>query len=328
VKPKVVDSQTHWYPRLLWDAYTERLDYPRCRRESGGYLFELAPDRWFPIRQPFYEIEQQLEVYEAAGIDAVVSSSASFGDVDGLSVDRAKEVAFALNELRAEAEREHGGRFYGLATIPWQDTDAALEVLEDAVTRLGLRGALIHSNVAGVPLDSEHLRPVYARLADLGVPLCLHPTRTIMEGELRDYGLEYLVGYMFDTSVAALRLVLSGILADLPALQVVHPHCGATLPYLAGRIDSSYSKPYSLGTEWPTPPSAYLAGLYTDTMSQSAETLAFARGFYGSGHVMFGSDFPYFQPSAELAFVRSALAGTGEEEAVLGENAVVLFGLD
>jgi len=324
---RVVDSQTHWYPRLLWDAYTERTEYPRCRPEGDGYLFELAPDRWFPIRPHFYELEQQLEVYEAAGIDVVISSSASFGDVDGLPIERAKEVALALNELRAEAERGHRGRFYGLATIPWQDTEAALDVLEDAVTRLGLRGVLIHSNVAGAPIDSEHLRPVYARLAELGVPLCLHPARTIMEDRLRDYGLEYLLGYMFDTSLAALRLVLSGILTELPGLKVVHPHCGATLPYLAGRIDSSYSKPYSLGTEWPTPPSRHLAGLYTDTMSQSAATLAFARGFYRAGHVMFGSDFPYFEPSLELSFVRRALEGTGEEVAVLGENAVALFGL-
>src|SRR5262245_14588662 len=324
---RVVDSQTHWYPRLLWDAYTERTEYPRCRREGDGYVFELAPDRWFPIRPHFYELERQLELYDAAGIDVVISSSASFGDVDGLPVEQAREVALALNEARAHAEREHPGRFYGLATIPWQDPDAALDVLEDAVTRLGLRGALIHSNVAGAPIDSEQLRHVYARLSDLGVPLCLHPARTIMEDRLRDYGLEYLLGYMFDSSLAALRLVLSGILAELPGLKVVHPHCGATLPYLAGRIDSSYSQPYSLGTKWSTSPSRYLAGLYTDTMSQSPATLTFALAFYGADHVMFGSDYPYFEPPTELAFVRRALDGTGEEDAVLGGNALALFGI-
>lgn len=323
----VVDSQTHWYPRILWDAYTARTEYPRCRRDGDGYLFELAPDQWFPIRPHFYDLDKQLEVYEAAGIDVVISSSGSFGDVDSLPVEQAKEVALALNELRAEAEREHRGRFFGLATIPWQDTGAALEVLEDAVTRLGLRGVLIHSNVAGAPIDSEHLRPVYARVAALGVPLCLHPARTIMEDTLRDYGLEYLLGYMFDSSLAALRLVLSGILEEQPALKVVHPHCGAALPYLAGRIDSSYSKPYSLGEEWPKPPSRYLAVLYTDTMSQSESTLAFARNFFDPGHIMFGSDFPYFEPTAELAFVRRSLDGTDDEAGVLGGNAVALFGL-
>ena len=62
-------------------------------------------------------------------------------------------------------------------------------------------------------------------------------------------------------------------------------------------------------------------------MSQSEATLAFAREFYADGHVMFGSDFPYFEPPTELTFVRRALAGTGEEDAVLGGNAAALFGI-
>ena len=321
---RVVDSQTHWYPRLLWEAYTRRDAYPRCRCEGDGYLFELAPERWFPIRPHFYELELQLEAFEAGGIDVVVSSSASFGDVDALPLEQAKEVAIALNEARADAEREHAGRFYGLVTLPWRDGEAALEVLDDAAGRLGLRGVLLHSNVAGSPVDAEHLWPVYRRIAELGLPLCLHPARTVMEERLRDYGLEYLVGYMFDTSLAALRLVLAGILEELPGLKVVHPHCGATLPYLAGRIDSSYSKPYSLGAEWSVPPSRYLARMYTDTMSQSAETLAYARAFYGDGHVLWGSDYPYFDPASELAFVRGAV---GDDAGILGGNAASLLGI-
>jgi aminocarboxymuconate-semialdehyde decarboxylase len=201
-------------------------------------------------------------------------------------------------------------------------------VLDDAVRRLGLRGVVIHSNVAGEPVDAEERRAVYARIAELGVPLCLHPSRTLAEAHLRDYGLEYVLGYMFDSSLAALRLVFSGIVAELAELRVVHPHCGATLPYLAGRIDGSYAKPYALAAPLPMPPSAQLAGFWTDTMSQSRETLAFARGFYAQGHVTFGSDYPYFEPTEELAFVRDALAGTGEEEAILGGNAAALFRLD
>lgn len=323
----VVDTQTHWYPRLLWEAYLDNREYPRCRREGDGFVFELAPERWFPIQPHFYELERQLEVFDGAGIDTVVSSSASFGDVDGLPVERAKEVAHALNEERAAAEKAHGGRFYGLATIPWQNAEAGIEVLDDAVTRLGLRGVVLHSNVAGRPVDAEEARPVFRRIAELGIPVCLHPARTIAEERLRDYGLEYVVGYMFDSSIAALRLVLSGITSELPDLKVVHPHCGATLPYLAGRIDTSHSKPYSLGRELDPPPSAQLAEFYTDTMSQSRATLGYALDFYEDGHVVFGSDYPYFDPATELAFVRDALAGDDRERDVLGGNGARLFGL-
>jgi aminocarboxymuconate-semialdehyde decarboxylase len=323
----VIDSQTHWYPRLLWEAYAGREEYPRARRDGDGYLFELAPDRWLPIRPEFYELDLQLEAFAAAGVDAVVSSSASFGEVDALPVEQATEVAIALNEARADAEREHAGRFYGLATLPWQSAEAALAVLDDAAGRLRLHGVLLHSNVAGVPVDAEHLRPVYRRIAELGLPLCLHPVRTPMEEQLRDHGLEFLLGFMFDTSIAALRLVLSGILLELPDLKVVHPHCGATLPYLAGRIDGSYVKPYSLGAPMEVPPSAQLARMYTDTMSQSVETLAFARRFYGDERVLWGSDFPYFEPQAEHDLVSQAVEDDPARAAILGANAATLFGI-
>jgi len=320
----VIDTQTHWYSRTLWDAYLELDEYPRCRRDGDAYAFELAPDRWFPIRPPFFELELQLETFDAAGIDTVISSSASFGDVDRLPVEVAKQIAFELNQERADAQREHEGRFFGLATLPWQDTAAALEVL-DAAAKLGLKGALIHSNLAGRPIDDEQCRPVYARLAELGLPLCLHPARTLAEEQLRDYGLEYVLGYMFDTSTAALRLVFSGIVAENPGLRVVHPHCGATLPYLAGRIDSSHDKPYSLGERLPTLPSEQLAHFYTDTVCQNPEALDYARSFYEPGHVVFGSDFPYFSAADELAFVRESV---GDDEAILAANAAKLFSIE
>jgi aminocarboxymuconate-semialdehyde decarboxylase len=220
----------------------------------------------------------------------------------------------------------YAGRFYGLATIPWQDTEAALATLDDAILRLGLRGVLVHSNINGAPVDSEWCRPVYARIAELGVPLFIHPTRTIAEERLREWGLEYLVGFMFDESVAALRLILSGIVADNPGLDVVLPHCGATLPYLAGRIDASHERPYSLGRRLDPLPSKQLSRFFTDTMSQDPATLAFARRYFAAGHVMFGSDYPFFSTERELAFIGREVEGS-ELDGVLGGNAAALLKL-
>lgn len=322
----VVDTQCHWFSPTLLDAHLDVDVYPRVRRDGDGYAFEVAPGRFAPWGPAFTDLELQLETFAAAGIDAIVSSSASFGDVDRLERGRALEVAIALNEERAAREAIYPGRFYGLATLPWQDTDAALTALDDAVGRLGLRGVLIHSNIDGAPVDSEWCRPVYARIAALGVPLFIHPARTILEEKIRDWGLEYLVGFMFDTSMAALRLILSGIVAENPRLRVVLPHCGATLPYLAGRIDGSHEKPYSLGRRLDPLPSEQLSQFFTDTMCQSPDTLAFARRFFPAGHVMFASDYPFFSPERELAFIREQVAEP-ERDRVLGANAAALLGI-
>jgi aminocarboxymuconate-semialdehyde decarboxylase len=321
---RVIDTQAHWYPRVLLDAYAESSGFPGCRHSGDTYELELLPGHWLTLPMHFVELELQLDAMASAGVDVMVSSSASFGDVDALDLARAREVAFALNDLRAAASRSHPG-FVGLATIPWQDTAAALEVLDDAVCRLGLPGVLLHSNIDGRPVDSPHLRPVYERIAELDVPIFLHPTKTVFEEHVRDYGLEVMLGYMYDSSIAALRLILSGLTQEL-SLTIVHPHCGGTLPYLAGRIDGSYTKSYALGRALPVPPSSLIASLYTDTMCQSAETLTYAKDFYSVEHLLFGSDYPYFKPADSLAFVRANL-DEKEAEAVLSKNAARL-GLD
>ena len=323
----IVDVQTHWYSRTLLDAYVESPCYPPCKRDGDGYLLELIEGTWMPVPPKLFELELQMEDFRAAGIDVIISSSASFGDVDQFPVDEARELAVAINEERAAAERDFPG-FYGLATLPWQDADAAIAVADDAMQRLGLRGVLLHSNIDGAPVDSDYLLPVYRRLAELGMPVFLHPGRTIMEERVRDYGLEILLAYMADTSIAALRLVLGGVLDEVPDLVVVHPHCGGTLPYLAGRIDGSYFKGFALGRELAQPPSVYLAErFYTDTICQSDESLGLATRFYGVDRMLFGTDYPYFAPGQMLEETRPAFS-EADAGKVLSGNAIQLLGLD
>lgn len=323
-RPRVVDTHTHWYPRVLMEAYVGSDAFPPCRREGDSYAVELLPGHWVSLPAHFVEVDLLMEMMHSSGVDVAVSSSGSFGDVDALPVVQAVDVAVAVNEARADAAARHPG-FVGVATIPWQDPRAAAEVARDAVTRCGLKGVLLHSNIAGRHVDHPALRPVYGTIADLGVPLFLHPGRTLLEPFSRDLGLEVMVAYMFDSSLAALRLALSGILDDLQ-IDVVHPHCGATLPYLAGRIDGSHAKPWCLGHVRDPLPSEAIKGFYTDTMCQSAETLAYAHRFYGTDHMLYGSDCPYFAQSDSLSLVMSTLPESAHE-AVLCRNAERLLRL-
>ena len=66
--------------------------------------------------------------------------------------------------------------------------------------------------------------------------LFLHPMGMGFGGELADYSVDWMVGATFEDSVAALRLVLSGITTRYPNIRVIVPHLGGTLPFLMGRI--------------------------------------------------------------------------------------------
>jgi predicted TIM-barrel fold metal-dependent hydrolase len=320
----VYDCQAHWYPPGFFELCLERTSFPRCRRNDDGYLFELGPDTFVPFSGPMIDLDQLLELMRGHGIDVLVSSSEPLS-VTGWQIDDAVEAARVLNEGKALAQERHPDSYIGLATLPLQDPARALDELEHSVAELGLGGVCFPSNVQGAPITSPELMPVYERIEELGVPLFLHPTASIARERLRDYGLDYVIGYMLDTSVAALNLVFSGTTRRYPDLKIVHPHLGAVLPYLAGRIDFEYKTPWAGNEELPSPPSDYLRAFWTDSVSETPGSLRMALDFYGEDRVLFGTDFPWWKPERAVEFVNGAL-DEDERRKVMSTNAKALFG--
>lgn len=322
---RVVDCQWHWYPPVFFEAQLGARDgFPRTERVAGGFVHHVGPGASRPFGPLQCDLEVQLAEAAAAGIDTVVASPASIG-VDRLPAAQAREVAEAVNAAYGEAQRRYPDRFAGLATVPFHEPAGAIEVLDQAILRHGLRGLFVHSNVAGEPLDSPRLRPVLARAAELGAPLFLHPTRTVFADRLDRFGLDFVLGFPFETTVAAVTLVLGGVLDELPGLKVVHPHLGATVPMLAERIDFESSRPWAGNPPRERRPSEVLRTFWTDTVSRSPDALALATRFYGPDRIMLATDFPWWPAGEGVALVTEH---AGEHlEAFLGVNACRLLGL-
>jgi aminocarboxymuconate-semialdehyde decarboxylase len=314
----VIDCQCHWYPRAFFEYCLPRTRHPLCRRDGDGFVYELTPHVPLSFAPEQIDAERVLDTLEPIGIDVLITSSESLG-LTTWTAEEEREGARVLNEAKAAAQREHPGRFFGLATLPMQDPEAALEELDFAVGRLGLVGVCVGSNIDRAPIVGPELLPVYQRIEQLGVPLFLHPT-TSLASEALQFGMEFILGWMFDTSVAALSLVLSRTLDECPDLTVVHPHLGAMLPYLAGRIDFEYKTPWGGNEELPAPPTEYLRRFYTDTVSDSPAALDMALEFYGDERVLFGSDYPWWPPQRGLDFVTDSLEGARLQQ-VLADNA-------
>lgn len=321
-----IDCQIHWYPPSFLEWCLERSSFPRCKRDGEGFKYEIAPEVFFDFQGPMIDLPQLFERVGRAGIETLVISTEPALDVTGWQLDEAVEGARLLNEAKASAQRGNPGQFVGLASLPMQDPAAAITELDHAIQTLGLAGVCIPSNLHGSPITSPELLDVYKRIEQLDVPLFLHPTRSIAAGELSDYGLEYAIGYMFDTSVAALNLVFSGTLDKCPELRVVHPHLGALLPYHAERIDIQYKLPWSGNEGFPGLPSEYIRRFYTDTVSNSPAALRMAVEFYGAEKILFATDFPWWEPEPGVELVESTL-DEPERELVLSGNAKRLLKL-
>jgi aminocarboxymuconate-semialdehyde decarboxylase len=289
----VVDCQVHLHTRTYFEAHVERVEAPWAERAGGGYVFRTPGGGRSRIPASHHEIEAHLERCTAHGIDAVVSSMGRF-NVHHLPAGRARELAMRLNEEQAELERSHPGRYYGLALVPMQDTQAAIETLDHAVRTLGLRGVCVCSNVNGESIATPAREPIYRRIGELGVPIFLHPTT---------------LGAGIDSRIAALDLVRSGVLDRHPTLRVVDPRLAAAPADLAHRLDGDQ-----------------LRRLYADTAGLGCGTLRAAAHALGTRQLVYASDYPHRQPAAGLALVGDELGG-GDLEQVLGANAAALLGL-
>jgi len=181
---------------------------------------------------------------------------------------------------------------------PLQDTRVAIEVVDDAVNRLGLMGVNLPGSVgADARIDAERLEPFYAHVEKLGLPVFLHPTDVIFQDVLEGYdgALHLSLGRVIEVSVAAMRLILSGVMERHPNLKVVLTHTGGSLPYQAGRMDKN-----SKAAKLPRPVTTYMQRMFTDTVSPHSAGMKFAIDYYGIDHVMYGTDYPCWDPAACL----------------------------
>jgi aminocarboxymuconate-semialdehyde decarboxylase len=343
----IVDVHLHFLsPRAIEEArkaperYGVRVldDGPRLSLRVGGE----PPTR--PLLEPLYTIERHLEFLSAQGIDAAV-----FGplmDVGGYSLP--PDIGAAWSRLQNEAlaatlsEAPHISRsapgspgpdeprmsLLGLAAVPLQEPKLAAEELRFAVERLGLRGAMVDPNALGRPLGDRAFDPFWRAAADLGAPVILHPFLLEAVERFGRHYLHNLVGYPFETTLAAASLILGGTLDRFPTLDVVLVHGGGFLPYHIGRFDRGHAGRDEVRADGAARPSGYLRRFHYDTLVQFPRALAYLVDVVGADRVLLGSDHPFWMGDPEpLAIVREAGLAVEAQRAVLGDNARRLFKL-
>ena len=67
--------------------------------------------------------------------------------------------------------------------------------------------------------------------------------------------------------------------------------------------------------------------MYTETVSPHALGVRFAVGFYGVDHVMWGDDYPCWNPEGALKVFKEAGLSKQDQQKILYDNARRFFGL-
>jgi predicted TIM-barrel fold metal-dependent hydrolase len=293
----VVDYQVHWYPPSVVEQLMSRSTYPRAERGADGeYVVWLDEGVSQPLMNRLAaDFDGHLAHAAAAGVDVLVLGPCTLAEVFHLPAGEAAELLDHVHVEYAAAQRAHPDHVVALAALPMQDPSLALKVLDHAVGELDLRGVSLVTTIDEKrPLITEDSLRVFARIAEMGVPLVMHPgfrsatrfgTRTIRE----DAGLSWT----YQTSLTALRLIDEGVLDAVPDLVVVHPHLGGVLPYVAERIGLLG------GSKAKHPIEHYFkTNFYVDTAAGNPGALRLAIEAYGIDRVVFATDYPFYDMSS------------------------------
>ena len=151
---KVVDVHNHFYPPAYLDALRTGDSVVKVTVDREGNPEIHYPGDYNVAVPGHRDIAYRQGVLEKEGVTTQVISFTTPG-THVESPDRSARFARLVNDAYAEIVRERGPRFAAYATLPLNDPAASVIELRRAIEQLGLRGAMLFSNVNGVALSDQ-----------------------------------------------------------------------------------------------------------------------------------------------------------------------------
>src|SRR6266404_3706739 len=280
-------------------------------------------------KNAFIEIENRLKAMDAQAVDMEVLSVNPFWY--GRDRDLAEKIVTIQNEKLAELCASKPDRFAAFASLTLQAPDLAVQELETAVKKQGLKGAAIGDRVAGLEFSDPKFFPVWAKAEELGVPLFIHPQGLPeLSKSLSGNGwLSNTIGNPLGTTIALSHLIFEGTFDRYPGLKVIAAHGGGFLPSYAERSDHAcFVGPAGCDPKvaLKKQPTEYLKQIYFDSLVFTPEAIRHLVAQVGAGQIVLGSDYPYpwqMQPVDHI--FASASLSDDEKADILGRTAAKLF---
>jgi aminocarboxymuconate-semialdehyde decarboxylase len=295
------DLHTHYYPPIYFDKIRELpSEFSFGQSPSGQTIITYRGARFFGVTPAMTDVAKRLEDMDRVGIDVEVVSL-STPNVFFADASHQPEIARMVNDAYAELCAQHPARFKAFASIPMDDSDAALHELHRAINELKMNGVILLSNIGGQPLTSPAYRPFFAEANRMKLCILLHPMLPANTDPFREYVLGPIVGFMFDTTLAVARMCYDGMFRDFPDIRWIVGHLGGAVPYLVERMDNGHRDFVECRAKIDELPSVYLKRLYYDTVNFNSHMLMMVRNMIGADHMVMGSDYPHLLGSIDRA---------------------------
>ncbi len=291
---RTVDAHNHWYPKEYLDYLISRGTAEKVHaRHDGGTHFRCYYNNVCVAhidRAGHYDLEARIKDLDAGGLDTQLISVTIPGP-ECLERDTGIYWAKKCNDALKTAMDAYPGRFFFLATLPYQDPEEACKELERCHD-MGARGIQMFSNLNGDPLFLEKYHGIYDLASKWEMPMLMHPAVPLTASVMDKVRIPYqLWGYTLDTSMAVVSLIMQGVFEKYPGLRIVHGHLGGMVPYFVRRLQDSYK---GYGKEWgielkESPDITYAQKVFPDTTSFYLPAMKCCLEWVGAGQMCVGS---------------------------------------
>jgi aminocarboxymuconate-semialdehyde decarboxylase len=325
---RIIDCHNHFYPPEYLEAIQKGPSSVQVTYDKYNNPLLHYPGDYNIVVQGHRDIKYRAEVLENSGIDKQVLSFTTPG-VHLESPELSVSLARMVNDSFADITSEYGDRFSAFATLPLNDPEASVIELERTFKELGFKGVTLHSNVNGMALSDKKFWPLYEKANELKAVFDIHPSFPVGVEAMTEYWLMPLIGFTYDTTLAAAKLVFSGVVERFPDIKWILGHLGGAIPYLAERLDRGYEAFKECRQNISRPPTSYLKEFYYDTVNFSLPALKLGLDFAGADHLVAGSDYPHQIGSLKkmISSISNLDISSEDKVAIFGGNATQLLAL-
>ncbi|WP_051580920.1 amidohydrolase family protein [Pseudonocardia acaciae] len=300
----------------------------------------LTPEYYHRVARRLPEFDElRLASMDAAGIEHQIISLTAPGIQAIADPAEATAEARRQNDFLAGQVARHPARYSGFAAVALQDPEGAGKELRRAVTELGFKGVLVngYTNVGGHEhgryLDDPAYHPFWEALAELDVPLYLHPRPPLPGAQADLYRghpemLGATWGFGSETATHAVRLLLSGHFDRFPSTQLILGHLGEGLPALLWRTQNMFDLNPGDKKIRKTIPEYVADNIWITTSGTfSDQALINAVLAVGADHILFSVDYPYSDNADGAAWIERTPISELDRRKIAHGNARALFGL-